>query len=219
MVIDLEMCRIGNEYRRKEFPHRHEIIQIGAVMLDEEGQLIDEISIFVHPVYGRVDRFIQDLTGIHEKMLTNAPLIRDALSQLLAWAGDDCKKVYAWSSSDRAQLMHEIQCKNIDLPGLKEFMDIDHWVDYQRVFSTRFQFSWSLNLQQALDMTDTDTEGHVHNGLDDARNTARLISKLEMNPDFILPIHNYTSSEDESTSSGFSMGELFSADLLAALKK
>lgn len=219
MVIDLEMCRIGKEYRRKEFPHRHEIIQIGAVMLNEEGQIVDEISIFVHPVYGRVDHFIQELTGIHEKMLTDAPVFADALQQLIIWAGKDCKKVYAWSSSDRSQIIHEIDSKHIDFPGLKEFINGEHWIDYQKVFGDRFHFSWSMNLQQALDITDTDTDGHAHNGLDDARNTARLISKLEMNPDFELPVHEFTSSEDDSTSSGFSLGELFSAELLSSLKK
>lgn len=218
MVIDLEMCRIGKEYRRKEFPHRHEIIQIGAIMLNENGEIIDEISLFVHPVYGKVDHFIQELTGIHEKMLTDAPVIGDALQQLVAWAGPDCKYVYQWSASDRAQLIHEIDSKHIDFPGLKEFIHGDRWINYQKVFGKRYHFSWAMSLSQALDLVEIETEGHVHNGLDDARNTARLISKLELDPDYQLPIHAILNDEEASEPIGFSLGELLSPDLLASIK-
>lgn len=215
IVIDLEMCRIGKEYRKKEFPHRHEIIQIGAVKLDEEGNIIDEFNDYVHPVYGRVDHFIQELTGIHEKMLTNAPLLPEVLQKLMDWAGSDCKIIYEWSATDRSQLIHEIDSKHIQFPGLKEFMHKDHWVNYQKVFGKRFHISWAMGLSQALEKAGLETEGHVHNGLDDAYNTAKLISKLEMNPNFEFPVLDFTS--DETQISGFSMAECFSPELLSSL--
>lgn len=219
IVLDLEMCRIGKEYRKKEFPHQHEIIQIGAVKMNEEGQIIDTFSIYVHPIYGRVDHFIQELTGISEKMLTYAPEIQDALQLLMDWTGPDYQKVYTWSASDRSQLFHEIDSKHIHLTNLKTFMQKDHWIDYQKIFGKRYKFSWAMSLKQALEMTGIETEGHEHNGLDDAYNTAKLISKLEMEPEYELPSHEITISDEENQTSGFSLGELFSPEFLNTIKE
>ena len=35
VVIDIEMCIVQKEYLWKDYPYEHEIIQIGAVMMDE----------------------------------------------------------------------------------------------------------------------------------------------------------------------------------------
>ncbi len=35
LVIDLEMCKVPKDYRNKNYKYASEIIQIGAVLLDE----------------------------------------------------------------------------------------------------------------------------------------------------------------------------------------
>ena len=45
LVLDLEMCGVAKHYRTDKFHYATEIIQIGAVLLDEEYQRIAEISI------------------------------------------------------------------------------------------------------------------------------------------------------------------------------
>ena len=36
LVIDLEMCKVPKNYRGKNYKYASEIIQVGAVLLDEE---------------------------------------------------------------------------------------------------------------------------------------------------------------------------------------
>ena len=67
VVIDIEMCVVQKEYQWKDYPYEHEIIQIGAVMMDEGYEITDEFSTYVCPQYGRIDHFIQELTGIGDK--------------------------------------------------------------------------------------------------------------------------------------------------------
>ncbi len=65
VVIDLEMCRVAKEMKR-EYRAKHEIIQIGAVLLDEDMVVTDRISILVKPEFGWIDPFIEKLTGISQ---------------------------------------------------------------------------------------------------------------------------------------------------------
>lgn len=61
-----------------------------------------------------VDHFIERLTGIRNNQLKNAPKLQEALLHMLNWIGDREYKIYAWSESDRNQILHETKAKKID---------------------------------------------------------------------------------------------------------
>ena len=65
VVVDLEMCNV-TKTNQKQYHYKHEIIQIGAAMLDEDFQIVDGFNCFVKPEYGHIDSFIRDLTGIRQ---------------------------------------------------------------------------------------------------------------------------------------------------------
>ena len=73
-----EMCRVAKEMR-KEYRAKHEIIQIGVVLLDEGMKVTDRISIFVKPEYGWIDPFIERLTGISQEQVSHAPMLAEAM--------------------------------------------------------------------------------------------------------------------------------------------
>ena len=50
LVIDLEMCRVQKLYKR-DYKYASEIIQIGAVLLDDNYSRIATLSQYVHPGY------------------------------------------------------------------------------------------------------------------------------------------------------------------------
>ena len=85
LVLDLEMCGVAKHYRTDKFHYATEIIQIGAVLLDEEYQRIAEIRQYVHPVYGVIDNFILKLTGISNSDVKHAPCLEDAMKHMLNW--------------------------------------------------------------------------------------------------------------------------------------
>ena len=60
VVVDLEMCRVPAKMR-KEYRYRHEIIQIGAALMDENLNVVDKFSEYVKPQYGYLDDFISKL--------------------------------------------------------------------------------------------------------------------------------------------------------------
>lgn len=66
------------------------------------------------------------------------------------------------------------------------FVEKENWIDYQAVFTKRYELTRQLNLEEALGRAEIEPEGRFHDGLDDAVNTGYLIEKLELNPDYQL---------------------------------
>ena len=79
LVIDLEMCKVPKDYRNKNYKYASEIIQIGAVLLDERYRRRDEICLYVHPEHGVIDNFIANMTGIKNRQIKNAPKLRESI--------------------------------------------------------------------------------------------------------------------------------------------
>ena len=174
LVIDLEMCRVKKLYR-KTYKYASEIIQIGAVLLDEGFNRIATMCEYVNPEYGVLDNFIESMTGIKNRDIKQAPKLTEALEHLSDWLGDREYKVYAWSDSDRSQILREIKAKNIESAKIDDFMKADRWIDYQDVFKKRFYLDRCYSLEDALESAEIEPEGRFHDGLDDAVNTGALI--------------------------------------------
>ena len=94
-------------------------------------------------------------------------------------------------------------------------MQPKRWIDYQDAFVKRSGFSRAISLSEALMLCDMQPCGRLHDGFDDAINTAKLIEMLESDPDY--QIRNY---EKELAISAeplqFCMGDLFAGLSLSA---
>lgn len=208
LVIDLEMCKVPKMYRNSGYKYASEIIQIGAVLLDQDYRKTAEISRYVHPDHGVLDHYIGELTGIQNKELKNAPGLAEVLKDIVDRLEGCAYKIYAWSENDFLQLGREIRCKQIEDERIGKFMDQERWIDYQKVFMERYEFTREIGLDEALMLCDIEPDGKFHNGLDDAVNTAKIIEKLEKDPEY--KVHNYERETAKPTEHlKVSMGDLF----------
>ena len=80
VVFDLETTGLS--------PFKDEIIEIGAVKVDKEGKIVDTFSTLVKPAQP-VSEFVQNLTGISNEMLKDAPSIYTALPKFVVFVGDE----------------------------------------------------------------------------------------------------------------------------------
>ena len=85
VVLDLEMCRIPKALMNEDYKWSRETIQIGAVLLDDDYNVVKKFSTFVCPEYGRLDPFIINLTGITKENVYTAPTYREAMEKFLRW--------------------------------------------------------------------------------------------------------------------------------------
>lgn len=210
LVIDLEMCNVPRYFRCKAYHYANEAIQIGAVLLDEEFKRIGTLNQYVHPEYGVVDSFIENLTGIQNSQLKKAPKLQEALLHMIDWIGERDYKIFAWSNSDRDQILHEVKAKKMDDAQIQLFLEESKWIDYQNVFTKRFSLSRQYSLQEALARTRIVPQGRFHDGLDDAVNTGCLIEKLELNPDLQLIECETPEKELVQGRLSFKLGDVFS---------
>ena len=207
-VIDLEMCIVPEAFRTKEFNHTHEIIQIGAVLLDEQYQYIDRFSLYVCPTMGRIDSFIENLTGITEDDIKDAMELPEALDAFVEWLPKNAE-VYgvSWSTSDSHQLKYEMEGKNIDNPTIKT-MVLERWIDAQKLFGKIIKKRKSMSLEQALILSDIEVEGTAHDGLADAINTAKLFTKMKTEPEFKVNKFYEEAQKEEPNHLAVSIGDL-----------
>lgn len=204
VVIDLEMCRVYD--RRKDYPYKSEIIQIGAVMLNEAYEIIDTFSMYVKPRYGKINYYILALTGISERTVKDAPDIEDALNMMIQWIGDKEVRFYSWSPTDFYQMRKEISLKCGENSDWSLFLNQANWIDYQERLGARLNSDHLLKLTDALLFAEIDTQGRLHDGFDDAYNTALLISKLEIHKDYQTLIEKIRAREEEQKPLTVSMG-------------
>ncbi len=78
-VVDIETTGLS--------PKNNEIIEISALKI-RDNKVAEEFSTLVKPEQS-VNSFINNLTGISDEMLENAPKIDKVLPEFIAFAGDD----------------------------------------------------------------------------------------------------------------------------------
>ena len=170
VFMDLEMKPVDKQFRRERDICRQEVIEFGAVKLGEDMTETDSFRALVKPALGEIPPRYAQLTGITNDMVAEAPNFETVLGRFAAWC-EDAETVYAWSGSDLDQLRGEVKMKGIDFP-LEALAG--KWADFQKIFTRAVGLKRELSLEQAVNIANINFEGHQHDALWDARNTAEL---------------------------------------------
>lgn len=152
-----------------------EIIEIGAVKLDETFKIVDEFKCYANPVfYKKLHSRIASLTKIRDRDLAEQGVpFPEMYARFMDWCGEEFAFM-TWSTSDLPVLMDNMQIHGLDLSNFPECYDI------QRIFSreimrsnTRYSLDTALNILKEKGDT-------AHDALHDARNTAKVIDHLDL---------------------------------------
>ena len=206
VVVDLEMCKVPSERRSKKVQLKNETIQIGAVLLDENLEIIDNFATYVAPQHGFIDDYISKLTGINRGDVVNAPLFKEALTKFVEWIPHD-SKVISWSDNDKLQICREAEAKDIKVKGLQDILE--GWIDCQKIFGDRMHSRRCYKLSEALVAADIMYEDGAHDGRIDAYNTALLFAKMEKEPHLKLNTYYQEAVSENHGSLSFSLGNVF----------
>lgn len=210
MVIDFEMNPLGGEYEAEKEICGDEIIQIGAVALDEKYMEISSFTTLIKPqLNSRIERRIEKLTGIKTEMVDTAPCFREALETFFLWCDSiqDNLQVIQWSDSDREQFYKELLLKKINLTKHQEEM-ISCWYDFQKEYGEKLGLEILVSLKDALMYAGIDAEGRQHDALFDARNTAVLFKTVRI-PDLYKTALEKVVNVLQAKSISTSLGDIF----------
>lgn len=185
VIVDLEMNKVSGEFKEERRKCTNEIIEIGAVIMNESFNEISSFKTYVKPRYSSdITPKVKKLTGISWDMVEDAPEFEEAFRMFVNFcdiAGDDYQ-IIEWSESDHTQILNEMFQKDY-VPNEKEKELMTKWHDFQREFGAMLGRgkSRSTSLKEALLYAGEDFVGNEHDALFDARNTAELfsITKIE----------------------------------------
>lgn len=173
VFVDLEMHPIPRTFQEERQICTQEIIEIGAVKLNDRNEEVSSFCEFVRPGYvKKIYSKFQKLTGITTADITEAASLSEVLPRFVKWCGEEYE-IYSWSDSDIWQIMNETSLKNLEeLPGLRYMYN--HWHDFQQEFCELLHLQKVMNLGRAVTLAGLDFSGREHDGLADARTTSLL---------------------------------------------
>lgn len=206
VVLDFEMCKVPYA-KRKSFGRSQEIIQIGAVLMNEQFEIVGDFMRFVKPQFGVLDSFISGLTGISRTQVASAGTFPQMVEEFAAWLPEGNVELVAWSGSDKSQLMGEMHGKQVSNARLEALADC--WTDSQKLYAEKLQSRRDYALSEALIACDIPSTGREHDGLVDARNTALLFKKLMTEEKLVMNTLYASAREEEEEHLSCSLGELF----------
>lgn len=176
IVLDLEwnQCPYGKEKENKNIPF--EIIEIGAVKLNDRRECIDKFSKLIKPtVYKEIHYYTKNMLSITMKDLKNGVSFTKAMGEFLEWCGDDyifC----TWGASDLIELQ-----RNMEYYGMSPLAEGPiKFYDVQKVYSMLFEEDKTVrrSLEYAVDRFDILKAAAFHRAKEDATYTARVMQYI-----------------------------------------
>ncbi len=177
IVLDLEwnQALTRDSMRRKGFTLVGEIIQIGAVRLNEDFSATDTIRLIVAPkYYTKMHWSVKKLTGISTKMLECGLSFPDAYAQFVSWCGDDVTFL-TWGPDDLPMLRDNLHLHNLSLSSLPPAFDL------QRIFARQIlSQKRQCSLSDAMAQLNIPQQYPAHDALNDAISTAAVCARLDL---------------------------------------
>lgn len=182
VVLDLEWNQSpkGKEGAVDHFPF--EVIEIGAVKLDESRKQTGEFRQLVRPrVYTQIHYKISEVTHLDmETLRKEGVTFEEAMERFLAWCGNDYRFV-TWGSMDLMELQRNMVYYGLEIPFPMPLL----YYDLQKLFSLQYDDGKEkLSLDQAVERLQIPVEESrpFHDALDDAFYTGRIMSSMEFEP-------------------------------------
>ena len=177
IILDLEWNQPwpGSPSAKKKLPIHGEIIQIGAVKL-ENGQAGEEFQMLVRShFYKKLNRKISSLTGIKEaKLKAEGVEFPEAMEQFRTWCGED-PLFFTWGYDDIPLLRENLAIYDMSLQWT------DRWYNAQLIFNAQTDgVPTQRSLKTAMDMLEIVPTRPAHDALGDAYHTAKVLEKLDL---------------------------------------
>lgn len=176
IVVDLEwnQSNTGEEPEVKEIPF--EIIDIGAVKLNNKRVMVDEFNQLVKPaVYHRMHKITGDLIHLHMRDLQNGRPFAEVMEEFLTWCGKDyifC----TWGPMDLLELQRNMHYYH--MPPLND--KPIRFLDVQKLFSIAYEDSKARkSLEYAVSCLEIEKDIPFHRAFSDAYYTAKIMARLE----------------------------------------
>ncbi|MCI8497710.1 MAG: exonuclease domain-containing protein [Clostridiales bacterium] len=174
VIMDLEW---NGAFCKELGGYFNEIIDLGAVRLDEQLQVTGQFSRLIRPkVSTKLTEIVRSLTSLSNEDLDNGKSFEEVAAEFTAWLSGDDVVLMTWSTSDLLVLLENFRFfhKQEFIPFLKKYADL------QAFSQSAFGMAGGnhLGLQNAASMLEIPTDGEeLHRALGDSLLSARVFQK------------------------------------------
>ena len=176
IVFDLEWNQSsdGKEEESKLLPF--EIVEIGAIRLNSERQMVSEFSELIKPqVYHEMHHITRKLIHLQMDQLEHGRPFAEVAEQFFDWCGE-APVFCTWGAMDLTELQ-----RNLSYYGMQTLADGPFpFLDVQKLFSIGFEDRKSRrSLEYAIDYLKIEKDIPFHRAFSDAYYTAKVLALLD----------------------------------------
>lgn len=175
IVMDLEW---NNVYSIKRGGFMNEVIEIGAVRLDEQLCEIDAFSHLIKSQIGkRLRGHVRELTHLTNEDLQSGEPFTQTMAQFRKWVGNGPVTVLTWGDTDIRVLIENFKLLN----GLETLPFLTYYADLQKIVQAALQLSTAqqTGLSAAAAMLGIGEDGlSLHRALDDSILSAECLRRV-----------------------------------------
>lgn len=175
VVLDLEWNQPDNSAGvNPNLPF--EIVEIGAIMLNEERQIIGEFSQIIKPVvYGEMNRITGKLIRLQMNELKKGKPFVQTMNAFFDWCGEEyifC----TWGTQDLTELQRNMKFHGMPALALRPFP----YLDVQKLFSIAFEdCKIRRSLEYASECLKIEQDIPFHRAFSDAYYTAKIMAEIK----------------------------------------
>ena len=153
-----------------------EILQIGAVKLDADLNIIDTFNTFVKPnIYKEIHPFIKKMTNIIHEDVKDAPNFPQAFNNFKEFMNNDKNILCVWGNGDLKELYRNIKYYNLSTENLSNtYINVQHHASIYFNNPT----GKSIGLQNAITLLQLNQDKYYHNALNDAYYTSLVFKNI-----------------------------------------
>lgn len=175
IIMDLEW---NNAYVHRSKSFMNEIIEVGAVMLDDKLNSVSEFSSFVKSRIGKKIRSnIKRLTHISNDDMRSGEPFETVMQRFNDWIGDRENVILTWGNSDIRVIIENFRmlAGKENVPFLSNYTDVQRYFQIKKGIPTEKQLGL-FNAAEEVGM-DPDSFSH-HRALDDSLLTAECFRRV-----------------------------------------
>lgn len=149
-----------------------EIIQIGAVKLNEDFQITGSFDFSIKPqIYQRIHPYVEKITGIRMEQLIDRPAFPAAYEAFLSFIGNGDSVLCTWGIDDIKSLYKNILYYNLDAEKItNKYLNVQSYATKY----LNYEAGKSIGLKNAITELHLAIDAPFHNALHDAEYTARI---------------------------------------------
>lgn len=174
VIMDLEWNNSYNKYRKCFV---NEILEIGAVMVNDDLEVIDTFSVIIRSqLIKKLSGRVKNLTHITNEDMTSGVTFQKAVADFSKWIGGRNCVFMSWGNSDIRVLYDNFSmfCKIYGIPFLTQYLDLQKYCQEYIVSAGNQQISLvNAAVEMGIDISDC----KFHRALEDSLLGLRCLKK------------------------------------------